>query len=142
MEVTLLIISLPQRIHKSSYIFRKAELAQIAKIAENNDLYVISDEIYDKIVFTEFTYFSEFKNLRGRLIVANGFSKTYAMTGWCIGYLLGSEKIISKVSLIHQHTAACAVAASQYAALAALQGSQDMVDNMVETYIRSEEISW
>ncbi len=121
-------------VNPSGYVFKKSELAQIAQIAERNDLYIISDEIYDRIVFTEFISLSEFNNLRDRLIIANGFSKTYAMTGWRIGYLLGCERIISKVSLIHQHTATCAAAPSQYAALAALQGRQDMVDNMVETY--------
>ena len=121
-------------VNPSGYVFKKSELAHIARIAERNDLYIISDEIYDRIVFTEFISLSEFKNLRDRLIIVNGFSKAYAMTGWRIGYLLGSEKVISKVSLIHQHTATCAAAPSQYAALAALKGSQDSVDTMVKTY--------
>lgn len=121
-------------VNPSGYVFKKNELAHIARIAEHNDLYIISDEIYDRIVFTEFISLSEFKNLRDRLIIVNGFSKAYAMTGWRIGYLLGSEKIISKVSLIHQHTATCAAAPSQYAALAALQMKQDFVDEMVRTY--------
>lgn len=121
-------------VNPSGYVFKKSELAHIARIAERNDLYIISDEIYDRIVFTEFISLSEFKNLRNRLIIVNGFSKAYAMTGWRIGYLLGSEKIISKVSLIHQHTATCASAPSQYAALAALTGTQDSVDVMTKVF--------
>ena len=121
-------------VNPSGYIFKKNELELITQIAERYDLYVIADEIYDRIVFTEFVSLSEFESLRDCLIIANGFSKTYAMTGWRIGYLLGCERIISKVGLIHQHTATCTAAPSQYAALAALQGSQDSVDSMCHTY--------
>jgi len=77
---------------------------------------------------------SEFESIKNRLIVANGFSKTYAMTGWRIGYLLGPAEIIAKVNVVHQHTATCAAAPSQYGALAALQGSQDSVVGMCQTY--------
>lgn len=121
-------------INPSGYIFSRSELEFITGLAEKHDLYIIADEIYDRIVFTEFISLSKFENIRDRLIVANGFSKAYAMTGWRIGYLLGHERIISKVSLIHQHTATCAAAASQYAALVALRGSQDSVAAMTKTY--------
>lgn len=121
-------------VNPSGYVFKRNELELIVQIAEQYDLYIIADEIYDRIVFTEFISLSKFENIRDRLIVANGFSKAYAMTGWRIGYLLGCERIISKVSLIHQHTATCAAAASQYAALAAIKGSQDSVDAMTRTY--------
>lgn len=121
-------------VNPSGYVYKKSELELIEQTAESHDLYVISDEIYDRIVFTEFVSLSEFPALHERLVIANGFSKTYAMTGWRIGYLLGCERIISKVSLIHQHTATCAAAPSQYAALAALRGNQDSVNNMVRTY--------
>jgi len=121
-------------VNPSGYVFSGEELGVIAELAEKYDLYVIADEIYDRIVFTEFISLSEFKNIRERLIIANGFSKAYAMTGWRIGYLLGPSRILFKVSLIHQHTATCASAPSQYAAVAALTGSQDSVDNMTKTY--------
>ena len=121
-------------VNPSGYVFKRNELELIVQIADRYDLYIIADEIYDRVVFVEFISLSKFENMRDRLIIANGFSKSYAMTGWRIGYLLGCEKIISKVSLIHQHTATCAAAPSQYAALAALNGSQDSVDNMTRIY--------
>ena len=121
-------------VNPSGYVFKRNELELIAKFAEQNDLYVIADEIYDRIAFTEFVSLSEFSSISDRLIIANGFSKTYAMTGWRIGYLLACERIISKVSLIHQHTATCASAPSQYAAVAALKGGQESVDYMVKAY--------
>ena len=121
-------------VNPSGYVFSRQELGMIVDFAEKHDLYVIADEIYDRIVFTEFISLSEFKNIRERLIIANGFSKAYAMTGWRIGYLLGPSRILSKVNLIHQHTATCASAPSQYAAVAALQRSQNSVDAMCRTY--------
>ena len=121
-------------VNPSGYVFNRNQLQYIADFAEKHDLFVISDEIYDRIVFTDFISVSEFKAIRDRLIIANGFSKSYAMTGWRIGYLLGPARIISKVNLIHQHTATCASAPSQYAAIAALTSSQDSVANMCETY--------
>lgn len=121
-------------INPSGYVFSRSELEFIAGLAEKHDLYIIADEIYDRIVFTEFTSLSVIRSLRERLVVANGFSKAYAMTGWRIGYLLGCERLISKVSLIHQHTATCAAAASQYAAVAALKGDQSCVRDMCAIY--------
>lgn len=126
-------------INPSGYVFSRSELEFIAEVAEKHDLYVIADEIYDRIVFTGFASLSVFQNLRERLVVANGFSKAYAMTGWRIGYLLGCERILSKVSLIHQHTATCAAAASQHAALAALKGDQRLIDEHVEIYRRRRD---
>lgn len=133
-------ILLNNPINPSGYVFPGEELERIVQIAIKNDLYVIADEIYDRIVFTEFTSLTQFAQLRDRLILANGFSKAYAMTGWRVAYLLGCEQIISKISLIHQHTATCAAAPSQYAALAALRGNQDSIDAMCRTYQKRRDL--
>ncbi len=127
-------------VNPTGYVFKKEELEYIAQMAEHHDLYIIIDEIYDRLVFTQFTSMSELRNIRDRLVVVNGFSKAYAMTGWRIGYLLGPVEILSKVGLIHQHTATCASAPSQYAALAALQGSQDFVSKMSEIFKRRRDL--
>jgi len=133
------VILINNPINPTGYVLKKNELEEIARIAEIHDLYVIADEIYDRIVFTEFISLSELKRLRDRLIIVNGFSKAYAMTGWRIGYLLGPEKILGKVKLIHEHTATCAAAPSQYAALAALEGSQEIVEHMRLTYQKRKD---
>jgi len=81
-------------VNPSGYVFNRNQLQYIADFAEKHDLFVISDEIYDRIVFTDFISLSEFIAIRDRLIIANGFSKSYAMTGWRVGYLLGPKAII------------------------------------------------
>jgi len=121
-------------VNPTGYVFDEDALRYLVDIAVRHDLYLIADEIYDRLVFRPFTSLSVFKDVRERLVVVNGFSKTYAMTGWRIGYLLASKEILSKVSLIHQHTATCASAPSQYGALAALRGSQKVVSDMCNTY--------
>jgi len=127
-------------VNPTGYIFSTAELDQIAEIALKNDLYVISDEIYSGIAFETFTSMVSIKKLRENLIVADGFSKAYAMTGWRVGYLLGPEKLISQINLIHQHTATCASAVSQYAALAAINGPQEFVQEMTHSYKERRDI--
>lgn len=124
----------------SGYVFNWNELKNIVEIAAKHDLLIISDEIYDRIVFTKFNSLSQFENERDRIVVVNGFSKTYAMTGWRIGYVLASEKIISKIGLIHQHTATCASSQSQYAALKALTGKQGFVSQMNSEYQKRKDL--
>jgi len=131
-RVKAIVINSP--VNPSGYIFSSEELAHIAQLANKFGLFIIGDEIYDRIVFEEFFSLSQLDSIKENLIVANGFSKTYAMTGWRIGYLLGPSAVISKVNMIHQQTATCAPAVSQYAALAALSGDQSTVDKMVLTY--------
>ncbi len=121
-------------INPSGYIYSYEELAQLAELAERHDCYLISDEIYDRIAFTQFVSLAEFSDIRERLIIVNGFSKSYAMTGWRVGYLLASAEVISRVSLVHQHSATCASAPSQFAALAAATGPQDIVKEMTRAY--------
>ncbi len=134
------VILINNPINPSGYVFTKEELEQVVEIAIANDLYIVADEIYDRIVFEKFLSLSSFSGIKDRLIIINGFSKTYAMTGWRIGYLLSCSDVISKVSLIHQHTATCAAAASQHAAVGALTGSQTSVDAMVQSYQRRRDL--
>lgn len=134
------VILINNPVNPSGYIFKKNELEEIARIAKRHDVFVIADEIYDRIVFTDFVSLSELGNLRDRLIIVNGFSKAYAMTGWRVGYLLAPSNILAKVKLVHEHTATCAAAPSQYAALAAIAGSQDPVEVMSSTYRRRRDL--
>ncbi len=127
-------------INPSGYIYNYEELLHIVQLAEKFGLYIISDEIYGQISFKKFISMVEFENIRENLILANGFSKAYAMTGWRVGYLLGPESVISKISLIHQHTATCASSPSQYAALAAIEGEQKSVHKMTDTYMERRNV--
>src|SRR5690554_5357022 len=86
-------------------VFSKEEVEQIISICLENDVYIISDEVYEKLVYgnTKHTSFAEYPEIKDKLIVTNGYSKSYAMTGWRIGYALGPKKIISRMNKIQQH---------------------------------------
>ena len=114
---------------------RKA-LEQLAEIAVRHDLYVISDEVYSELLYegNTFTSIAALPGMKERTIIVNSFSKTYAMTGWRVGYALGPQHIISQMVKLQENVAACVNTAAQYGALAALTGSQAPVTEMLETY--------
>ncbi|KEI10414.1 pyridoxal phosphate-dependent aminotransferase [Clostridium botulinum C] len=118
-------------------IYSKDELIKIANFAKENDLIIISDEIYEKLIYGDNKHISiaslnedSFK----RTIVINGVSKSYAMTGWRIGYAAASKEIIKLMSSIQSHTTSNPNSIAQYAALEALTGSQDSLYAMVEEF--------
>ena len=112
------------------------ELKHIADIAEENDLLILSDEIYEKIVFDGTKHYSIGSIKNNGVVTLNGFSKTYAMTGWRIGYIAGDKEIIDQIFKLQQHSVTCACAFAQKAAVSALLGSQEAVEEMVEEYKR------
>jgi len=110
-------------------------LKMMAEIACENDLLVVSDEVYDQFVFDgRFTSIATLPGMSERTVVINSFSKTYAMTGWRIGYAVGPEEIIGQIAKASHSTGICVNSIAQYAALAALQGSQEPTKKMLETY--------
>jgi aspartate/methionine/tyrosine aminotransferase len=112
------------------------EAASLAKIAVEHDMVVISDEVYEKIVYNGVKHrcFATFPGMRERTLVVNSFSKTYAMTGLRVGYIYGPKELISFLWLVHQYTVACVDSLAQHIALAALKGPQDFVTNMVHEF--------
>jgi aminotransferase len=107
----------------------------IAKVAEENDLIVISDEIYAELTYTnKHVSIAALPGMMDRTIVVNGFSKAYAMTGWRLGYVCGHPDLISAMLKIHQYTVMCAPVMGQLAALEALRNGQEEKDRMVEAY--------
>lgn len=118
------------------------ELAALAKIAVEFDLIVISDEVYEKIIYDNAKHycFAAFRGMRERTLVINSFSKTYAMTGLRIGYVYGSKELISRISLVHQYAVACVNSLAQFIALAALDDSRDFVSNMVKEFDRRRHL--
>jgi len=110
-------------------------LTAIARIAEQHDLVVITDEIYDRLSYdAEHTCFTSLRGARDRTVLLNGFSKTYGMTGWRVGYAAGPEPIISAMTKIHQFTALCASRQAQEAALEALRVPDREIEAMVGDY--------
>ncbi len=104
-------------------VYSLSELAQIAEIAVRNNIYIISDEIYEKLIYEKehISIASLNSGICKLTVVINGVSKSYAMTGWRIGYAAGNEEIISKMTIIQSHSTSCANSIAQYAAVAALK---------------------
>ncbi len=118
------------------------EVAALAKIAVERDLIVISDEVYEKIIYDNAKHYclATFPGMRERTLIINSFSKTYAMTGLRVGYVYGPKELISSIWLMHQYTVACVNSLAQYIALAALRGPQDFVRNMVKEFDRRRRL--
>ncbi len=116
-------------------------LLEIAKIAEKHDLIVISDEIYDRLVYgVKHVCFATLPGMKDRTITLGGFSKAYAMTGWRIGYACGPAALIGGMVRIHQFTIMSAPTMAQIGALEALQNGEEQVQMMVNEYDRRRRL--
>ena len=129
------ILVLPFPNNPTGAIMNRDELAEIARICIEKDIFVVSDEIY-----SELTYWgvhcsiASIEGMRERTIVINGFSKSHAMTGWRLGYACGPEVIMKQMLKIHQFAIMCAPTNSQYAAIEALRNGDEDVLRMKEEY--------
>jgi len=123
-------------------VFSTVNLSNLAKIATEHDLIVVSDEVYEKITYDGIRHncFAGFPDMRERTIVVGSFSKTYAMTGFRIGYVCGPERLISPMKLAHFFNVGCVDESAQYAAVAALNGPQDSVKSMVAKFDRRRKL--
>ncbi|GIP38790.1 aminotransferase [Paenibacillus sp. J31TS4] len=107
----------------------------IAKLVEEHDLIVISDEIYAELTYNQkHVSFASMPGMKDRTILVSGFSKAFAMTGWRLGYACGHPDLIAAMLKIHQYTVMCAPVMGQVAALEALRNGMDEKDKMVESY--------
>ena len=120
----------------------KNELDPIARVIRDNDLIVISDELYAELTYGDEEHFSisRFEGMRERTIVINGLSKAFAMTGWRIGYAVGPERIISAVNRIHQYVIMSSPTTAQYAAIEALSNGDGSVSEMRDEYDRRRRL--
>ena len=120
-------------------VYTEEELRVIAEFAREKDLIIISDEIYEKLIYDgkkHISIASLSEDAFNRTIVINGVSKTYAMTGWRIGYSAAPIEINKLMTNIQSHTTSNANAIAQYAALAALEGNDDEIKAMVKEFAR------
>jgi aminotransferase len=116
-------------------------LTAIAAVAEEHNLVVISDEIYDRLIYgTEHVCFSSLPGMRRRTIVLQGFSKAYAMTGWRVGYAAGPADLVSEMRKLHQYLIMSAPTASQWAAVKALEVGESFVEAMCAEYDRRRKL--
>lgn len=117
-------------------IMTAQELKEISKVIIKHNLFIISDEIYSELTYTSqgHTSIAAIDNMQERTIVINGFSKTYSMTGWRLGYALGPAKIIEQMTKLHQFAIMSAPTNSQYAAIDALKNGDSDISKMVMDY--------
>jgi aminotransferase len=116
-------------------VVERAELERIAALARDNDLLVLSDEVYSRLVYgTEHVSIAALPGMRERTILVDGFSKAYAMTGWRVGYVCADAAILEAMLKIHQYAVMCAPTMSQAAALEAILHGEDDVRAMVASY--------
>lgn len=116
-------------------ILKKEDLEAIARVCLENNLFVISDEIYSELCYG-FSHYSiaGMEGMQERTLVINGFSKTFSMTGWRLGYVCGPEPIIKEMTKLHQYAIMCAPTTSQFAAIEALKNCDSDVEKMRLTY--------
>lgn len=122
-------------------VMSRGRLQEIGDLAKKHDLLVISDEIYDRLVYDhEHVCFASLDDIRDRTITLGGFSKNYAMTGWRVGYAAAPEPILSAMRKIHQYTIMSAPTTSQMAALEAIRNGEEHVLQMVAEYDRRRRL--
>lgn len=117
-------------------VMRRADLEAVAEVIRGTNIMVISDEIYSEMTYGEEKHVSiaEIDGMRERTIIINGFSKTYAMTGWRLGYCAGPKPVMKQILKLHQYCIMSSPTVSQYAAITALTKCRDDVDHMISEY--------
>ena len=131
--VKALVLSYPN--NPTGAVLSREELLAIAEVAERRDLIVISDEVYDRLVYQHtHTSFASLPGMRERTVLLGGFSKSHAMTGWRVAFAAAPPEILGAMVKIHQYTMLCAPGPSQAAAIEALKTDDRVVDDMVTAY--------
>lgn len=129
------VLILPFPNNPTGAIMERADLEEIAKVIEKHDIFVLSDEIYSELCYTEkHVSIANIPGMWERTVLINGFSKSYAMTGWRLGYACGPKQIIKQMYKIHQFCIMCAPTTSQYAAIDALKNGDGDVAMMRDSY--------
>lgn len=134
-----LVLSYPN--NPTGAVMRKKDLEDIADVVNENDLAVISDEVYGKLTYEgSHTCFSSIKGMRERSIILNGLSKSHAMTGLRIGFAMGSEELIGAMTKIHQYSMLCAPITAQMGAIEALKNGDGEMKKMIREYDRRRRL--
>lgn len=131
------LLVLPYPNNPTGAIMTREDLEEIAEVLRGTDIMVLSDEIYCELTYgRNHVSIASLDGMRERTIIASGFSKTYAMTGWRLGYTLAPAAVTKQMLKIHQYAIMCAPTASQYAAVEAMRNGDSDVDMMRAEYNR------
>ena len=133
-KTKLLILPFPN--NPTGAVMRKKDLEELADVLKDTNILVMSDEIYGELTYGEkhISIASISDDMFARTVVVSGFSKSYAMTGWRLGYACGPTPIIEQMTKIHQYAIMCAPTTSQYAAITALKSCDEQVEQMRDEY--------
>jgi len=138
-KTKMIILNSPE--NPTGGVLTKGDLEAIAEIAIENDVIVLSDEIYNRILYEgEFASITQFPGMVERTIILDGFSKTYAMTGWRLGYGVMPEWLAAQVAKLMTNSNSCTAAFSQWAATEAIRGPQDESRKMVEAFRERRDV--
>ncbi len=122
-------------------VMERAEIERLAKVLADRDIFVLSDEIYDRLIYEgDHSSISQFPGMKEKTIILNGFSKTYAMTGWRMGYGIMRADLAKQITLLMTNSNSCTASFTQMAGVEALCGSQDSVTNMREEFRRRRAV--
>lgn len=129
------LLVLPYPNNPTGGIMTRDELEEIAKVLRETNVFVLSDEIYGELTYgREHTSIASLPGMRERTVVVNGFSKSYAMTGWRLGWAAAPKEIMEQMLKIHQYAIMCSPTASQYAAIEAIKNGDEDIARMREEY--------
>ena len=133
-KTKLLILPFPN--NPTGAVMRREHLEEIAEVVRENNLIVLSDEIYSELTYGNVSHvsFSEIEGMKERTIVVNGFSKAFSMTGWRLGFAVGPRELIAQMTKLHQYAIMSAPTMAQYAATEALKNGDDDIVYMREQY--------
>lgn len=139
-KTRLIIINSPN--NPTGSIMTKEELKEVYEIAEKYDLYLYSDEIYARMIYdnSKFNSPSIYDKCKKRVIISNGFSKTFAMTGWRLGAVIGPKLVIDKMNLLLQTTSSCVSPFIQKAGIEAITGDQKKIIQMMKKYQKRRDV--
>ncbi|MBE6072270.1 MAG: aminotransferase class I/II-fold pyridoxal phosphate-dependent enzyme [Clostridium butyricum] len=135
------VVVIPFPNNPTGAIMTREELQGIVDVLKDKDIIVISDEIYSELCYGEkHVSIASFPEIKDKTLVINGFSKSYAMTGWRLGYLCGHKALISQMKKIHQYAIMCSPTTAQFAAVEALKRGDDNVEEMRKEYNRRRRV--
>ncbi|AFZ11088.1 Aspartate transaminase [Crinalium epipsammum PCC 9333] len=140
-QTKLFILNSPS--NPTGAVYTPAEIKALAEVIVEKDILVVSDEIYEKIIYDDTQHISIGSlgsEIFARTIISNGFAKAYSMTGWRLGYLAGSAEIIKAVTTIQSHSTSNVCTFAQYGAIAAVEGSQDCVEQMRQAFAQRRQV--
>lgn len=133
-KTKLLVLSYPN--NPTGAILEKKDLQELADVLKDTNITILSDEIYSELVYGKegFHSIAQIPGMKERTLIINGFSKTFSMTGWRLGYCLGPKDLIQTMIKIHQSSIMAAPTISQYAAITALKNCDKQVEQMRHQY--------